>query len=136
MKTQKRHLIILMALMACLLGWGNNAWAVDWDYTLSTNETKTITLNAGGGNKFKVNSGSTVYDGIGTVTVSKGTLNIVLNTSGITMINGQIQVTGGTLNIYWGSDYASQSGSTLKRGGSNTGYVFCYADRLRTSRYT
>ena len=123
MKTRKRHLIILMALMACLLGWGNAAWAADWDYTKNTTGETTVTLNpATSGNKFKV--GSTTYDGIGTVTVSKGTLNIVLNTSAITLINGQIQVTGGTLNIYWGNNYASQSGSSLKRGGSNIGYLF------------
>ena len=123
MRTQKRHIIILLAFVTCLIGWGNVAQAADYDYDKTTTGTTTLTLTSTNGNKFKVNGGSTVYDNIGNINVSDGTLKIVFNTTGIVHVTGRIKITKGTLNLSCGSD-ATYDHTHLKRHKGNlTNYL-------------
>jgi len=90
-KVKKAFLVVLLCMATTFV------MAEDWTNTNLPSGTYVL-RTVGSDNQFSVN-GNGVYDNIGNIYVSSGTVTIFFSNSATIYLNGQIRVTGGTLNV-------------------------------------
>lgn len=121
MKTSRKIASFLVASMLCIAA--HPLLAADYGLNHSSGE-RTIVLSTISGHQFSVD-GEGTYDRIGNINVTGGTLNIVFNTSDYIYLAGCFQVTQGTLHLSLGAGYTNPINcATLMRASGYDGEFF------------
>ena len=120
-----RSFIFTVALS--LFGTGA-VYADSYNYTRTSSGSQNIGIHSAGNGKFYIGSKTTtLYDDIGNIEVSTGTVNITINDPITIYISGQIKVSnGGTVNIKMKNGISGNC--VLKRKVDNTGSLILLED--------